>query len=93
MKGLKKTCSECGTPTELKEIVLHFERNSLKVRVTGVPAMVCPRCGQKYVPSSVSREVLEIVEHLMGQLEESFVAQAAEKPVVYPFKSITLAIT
>ena len=38
-------CTDCGTPMEFKAISREFEREGLRVRITGIPAAVCPRCG------------------------------------------------
>jgi len=96
MKGIKKFCSECKVENELREITLHLEKGDIKVEVTGVPAMVCPRCGQEYIPSSVSREVLEAADELAACLESTLMVSAGkptERPVEeLPFKSISFAV-
>lgn len=56
MKGLRTTCSECGTATVFQEITIDFERKGVKAVVSGVPAMVCPRWGEKYVPGEIAGE-------------------------------------
>ena len=50
MKGLITICSECQTPTELRDITITFERNGIRAAMSGIPAMVCPHCVQEYVP-------------------------------------------
>ncbi|MCK4488376.1 MAG: YgiT-type zinc finger protein [Desulfobacterales bacterium] len=43
-------CSECGTKTEFQEISIDFERKGIHATISGILAMVCPNCGEKYVP-------------------------------------------
>jgi len=46
---MKKTksicCTDCGARLEFRAISREFEREGLRVRLTGIPAAVCPRCG------------------------------------------------
>jgi len=92
MKGMKRICSECKVENEAREITLHLERNGIHVQITGVPAMVCPRCGQEYIAAPVSREVLKIAGQLAGDLEATratFARAPAEPP---SFRRIVLAL-
>ena len=73
MKGIKRICSECKIENEPREIALHLECNGIRVQITGVPAMVCPHCGQEYIAATVSKEVLKIA----GQLAEDTEATRA----------------
>ncbi len=43
----KKTirCTDCGTPVGFKAVSQEFEREGLRVRLTGIPVAVCPQCG------------------------------------------------
>jgi YgiT-type zinc finger domain-containing protein len=71
MKGLRTICSECGTATVFQEITIDFERKGVKATVSGVPAMVCPRCGEKYVPGEIAGDVVNTVSRTidgMGDL-------------------------
>ena len=96
MKGIKKLCSECKVENELREITLHLGRGDIKVEVTGVPAMVCPRCDQEYIPSSVSKEVPEAANELATCLESTLMVppdKSTERPIEeLPFKSISFAV-
>jgi len=61
MKGLITVCSECGTATELREISIEFERQGVRAVMSGIPAMVCPKCGEEYVPGEIAGDVIETV--------------------------------
>lgn len=61
MKGLVTVCSECGAATELREISIEFERKGVRAVMVGIPAMVCPQCGEEYVPGEIADDVIEAV--------------------------------
>jgi YgiT-type zinc finger domain-containing protein len=61
MKGLITICSECRTNTELRTITIEFERKGIKAAMSGIPAMVCPCCGQEYVPGDIAGDVIDTV--------------------------------
>jgi len=61
MKGLITICSECGNKTELREINIKFERKGVRATMSGIPAMVCPNCGEEYVPSGIASTVVDAV--------------------------------
>ncbi len=69
MKGLISTCSECQTPTELRNIVITFERHGITAAMSGIPAMVCPRCGQEYVPGDIAGDVIDTVSRTIDTTE------------------------
>ena len=71
MKGLKKICSECGKKTELKAISLEVERHSIKATMTGVPAMVCPKCGEQYIPGEVAGKIIDLLHQILDQTESA----------------------
>ena len=48
-KGLmEKPCSECGDCLEKKLISHEFEREGVKIRLSGLKAWVCNGCGEIY---------------------------------------------
>jgi YgiT-type zinc finger domain-containing protein len=69
MKGLITTCSECRTPTEPREITITFERKGIKAAMSGIPAMVCPYCGQEYVPGEIARDIIDTVSRTIDTTE------------------------
>ncbi|HID87210.1 MAG TPA: YgiT-type zinc finger protein [Anaerolineae bacterium] len=70
MKGLITVCSECGTKTELQEITIEFERKGVRAAMSGIPAMVCPNCGEQYVPGDIAGDVIDIVSLIIDETEE-----------------------
>ena len=44
----KEPCSECGGRLERKHIDQEFEREGVKVKLSGIAALVCTDCGEKY---------------------------------------------
>jgi len=69
MKGLITVCPECGAKTELREITIEFERKGVRATMSGIPAMVCPNCGEQYVPGDISGDVIDVVSSAIDQLE------------------------
>ena len=69
MKGLITICSGCGTKTELQEISINFERKGIRAIMTGIPAMVCPKCGEEYVPGDIAGDVIDTVSRTIDETE------------------------
>lgn len=67
MKGLITTCPECGAKTELREISIEFERKGVQAVMSGIPAMVCPRCGEEYVPGEIACTVVDAVSRTIDE--------------------------
>lgn len=61
MKGLVKICTNCEHNTEFGEISIEFERKGIRAAMSGIPAMVCPHCGQEYVPGEIASDVINTV--------------------------------
>jgi YgiT-type zinc finger domain-containing protein len=59
MKGLITICPECQVKTELREITVEFERKGIRATMSGIPAMVCPNCGEEYIPGEIGGDYLE----------------------------------
>jgi YgiT-type zinc finger domain-containing protein len=64
-KGMMKVCSECGARTELREISIEFERKGVQATMSGIPAMVCPQCGEEYVPGEIASTVVDTVSRII----------------------------
>jgi len=77
MKGIITVCSECASKTEFQKIAIEFERKGMKVVAHGIAAMVCPHCGEQYIPAAVSGAVLEAVnkafDAMSANLKRSYV--------------------
>ncbi len=95
MKGLRTICSECGTATVFQEVTIDFERKGVKAAVSGVPAMVCPKCGERYVPGEIAGDVVDTVSRTidgMGDLmKKSYHIEVETSPGErHGFSQITL---
>jgi len=44
----KEPCSECSGRLERKHITQEFEREGIKVKLSGIAALVCADCGEIY---------------------------------------------
>src|SRR2546428_4804780 len=47
-KLMELPCSECGGEVRRKAITQEFEREGVKVKISGFKAWVCTRCGEIY---------------------------------------------
>src|SRR3972149_3710228 len=45
---MEQPCSECGGTLERKAIIQEFEREGIKIKLSGVNAWVCNGCGETY---------------------------------------------
>jgi YgiT-type zinc finger domain-containing protein len=70
MKGLVTVCSECGAKTELRAITIEFERKGIRATMSGVPAMVCPACGEEYVPGNIAGDIIDTVAQTIDGTEK-----------------------
>lgn len=52
----KKPCSECGGRLRLRKISQEFEREGVRIRLAGIQAWICTRCGEVYfLPGGADR--------------------------------------
>lgn len=52
----KKPCSECGGRLRLRKISQEFEREGVRIRLAGIQAWVCSRCGEVvFMPGGADR--------------------------------------
>ncbi|HZG54725.1 MAG TPA: YgiT-type zinc finger protein [Pyrinomonadaceae bacterium] len=65
MKELMKLpCSECGGRLRRKAIEQKFEREGVTVKLSGVKAWVCERCGEIYFEPGGAEKVAQAVQSL-----------------------------
>jgi YgiT-type zinc finger domain-containing protein len=51
-------CDMCGKPgASVREITETCEPNDTTILIEGVPAVVCPRCGESYVTAQTASEI------------------------------------
>jgi YgiT-type zinc finger domain-containing protein len=55
-------CEICNTPLEEKQIKQDFWIKGKLIVVEGVPAGVCPRCGEKVVKSEVGLWITKLID-------------------------------
>lgn len=62
-------CSECGGKLEKKYISQEFEREGLKVKLSGIAALVCSRCKEIYFQPGGADKVNEAANSLFRLAE------------------------
>lgn len=67
MKDLMHSpCSECGGTVCHREITQEFEREGLRVSVSGIHALVCTVCGEVYFEPGGAQALVEAVDRLFA---------------------------
>jgi YgiT-type zinc finger domain-containing protein len=61
---MNSKCSECGGPVRRKIIAQEFEKEGVRVRLSGLQASVCGRCGEIYFEPGGAQQVLQAVNSL-----------------------------
>lgn len=90
MKGMIRICSECGTRTELCEISIEFERKGVQATMSGVPAMVCPQCGEEYVPGEIASAVVDTVSRTIDGTADLLKQTQALRRELLPAGRVTI---
>lgn len=65
-KALKSPCSECKGRVRRKAICQEFEKEGIKVRLSGFKAWVCEQCGEIYFEPGGAEKVVQAVNSLFA---------------------------
>jgi len=60
MKKKPIRCTDCDAIMEFKTVAQEFERHGVRVRICGIPAAVCPRCGDISFAPGVADKIVKI---------------------------------
>lgn len=60
----KSKCSECGGQVRRKTIAQEFEKEGVTVKLSGLKAWVCARCGEVYFEPGGAQQVVGAVNSL-----------------------------
>ena len=63
---MNSPCSECGGQVKRKEIDQEFEREGVKVKLSGFKAWVCTECGEIYFEPGGAEKLAQAVNCLFG---------------------------
>lgn len=74
MRETGRNCPQCGTKTVYGSTTLNLGRDGITITVEGVPAEVCPKCGEAYIEA----QVFELVGGIAGTLIEKLAAARQE---------------
>lgn len=61
---MKKPCSECGGKLERGLISQEFEREAIKIKLSGIKAWICKKCGEIYFPPGGADKVAKAANAL-----------------------------
>jgi YgiT-type zinc finger domain-containing protein len=65
-KRIPKLCGDCKTRTQLRTTSMEFVKDGIRVSVSGIPAMVCPRCGTVSMAPGVSDSVARTAREMLA---------------------------
>lgn len=65
-KLMESPCSECGGPVRRKAITQEFEREGVKLKISGFLAWACSRCGEIYFEPGGADRLAEAVNCLFA---------------------------
>ncbi|MCI0488157.1 MAG: YgiT-type zinc finger protein [Blastocatellia bacterium] len=63
---MKSACSECGGQVKRKAISQEFEKEGVKVKLSGFKAWVCTQCGEIYFEPGGAAHVAHAVNCLFA---------------------------
>ena len=66
-------CSDCKTLTRWGKVEVSFEYQGIRLCITGIEGMVCPKCGKQYVPGPQAITLSRAAEEIF-QAQESYLA-------------------
>jgi len=67
MKELMKSpCSECGGQVKRKAISQEFEKEGVKIKLSGIKAWVCTKCGEIYFEPGGANRLAQAVNGLFA---------------------------
>jgi len=65
-----RLCADCRRQTEWRQVSQEFEHEGLRVRISGIPAMVCPDCGAVSYPAGVPNKLLKASRALFDLIQD-----------------------
>jgi len=63
---LNSKCSECGGRVRRKTVTQKFEKEGVKVRLSGLEVWVCSECGEIYFEPGGAQRVVDAVNSLFS---------------------------
>ncbi len=63
---MRSACSECRGPVKKRTIVQKFEKEGVKVQLSGFKAWVCTQCGEVYFEPGGAQRVAQAVNSLLA---------------------------
>ena len=65
-RDLRSPCSECGGRVRPRTIKQEFEREGMRVSVSGIRALVCAKCGAVYFAPGGAQAIVEAANGLFA---------------------------
>ncbi|KPL12280.1 hypothetical protein AMJ85_01315 [candidate division BRC1 bacterium SM23_51] len=71
-------CVDCGVETRWGRIEASFEYHGIRLSITGIDGMVCPRCGRQYAPGPEAEALSRAAEEIF-RAQEAVLVSALDK--------------
>jgi YgiT-type zinc finger domain-containing protein len=70
-KVTQKPCTDCGGRVRPKTITQEYERDGVRVSVSGVKVLECEKCGEIYFEPGGAQALVEAVESLFALAKQT----------------------
>jgi YgiT-type zinc finger domain-containing protein len=70
-KATQKPCTDCGGRVRPKTITQEYERDGVRVSVSGVKVLECEKCGEIYFEPGGAQALVEAVESLFALAKQT----------------------
>jgi len=77
-----RLCADCRQQTQWQEVSHEFEREGLRVRISGIPAMVCSNCNAVSYPAGVPDKMLAAADSLFELMADHHRGALRAEPVL-----------
>jgi YgiT-type zinc finger domain-containing protein len=77
----QRLCADCQQQTQWQEVSHEFERGGLRVRISGIPAMVCSNCGAVSYPARIPDKLLAAADSLFELMADRHRGALRAEPV------------
>ena len=64
-------CPECGNKIKLGETNLTFKKGKFSAEFKNIPAQICSKCGEIYIPSSIAEPLSSLAEKSFDKVSKA----------------------
>ena len=64
-------CPSCGNKIKLGETSLTLKRGKFSAEFKNIPAQICSKCGEVYIPGSIAEPLSDLAEKSFEKVSEA----------------------